>query len=77
MTPAKPSRASVRSTMLRTRTDLLATRTGSAAVSAGDSFLLAAFASAFFGSAVLRDGQFHIFGNIVGVITARLWLSNP
>ena len=28
ITPAKPSRASVRSTMLRTRTDLLATRIG-------------------------------------------------
>jgi ribose transport system permease protein len=51
---------------------LLATRTGSAAVSAGDSYLLAAFAAAFFGSAVLRDGQFHIVGTIVGVITVAI-----
>lgn len=51
---------------------LLATRTGSAAVSAGDSYLLAAFAAAFFGSAVLRDGQFHIVGTIVGVITVAV-----
>jgi len=51
---------------------LLATRTGSAAVSAGDSYLLAAFAAAFFGSAVLRDGQFHILGTIVGVVTVSV-----
>jgi ribose transport system permease protein len=51
---------------------LLATRTASAAVSAGDSYLLSAFAAAFFGSAVLRDGQFHILGTIVGVITVAV-----
>ncbi|WP_113700721.1 ABC transporter permease [Nonomuraea lactucae] len=51
---------------------LLATRTGSAAVSAGDTYLLAAFAAAFFGSAVLRDGQFHILGTIVGVVTVAV-----
>lgn len=51
---------------------LLATRTASAAVSAGDSYLLAAFAAAFFGSAVLRDGQFHVFGTMVGVITVAV-----
>lgn len=51
---------------------LLATRTASAAVSAGDSYLLAAFAAAFFGSAVLRDGQFHVLGTIVGVLTVSV-----
>jgi ribose transport system permease protein len=51
---------------------LLATRTASAAVSAGDSYLLSAFAAAFFGSAVLRDGQFHILGTLVGVITVAV-----
>lgn len=51
---------------------LLASRTGSAAVSAGDSYLLSAFAAAFFGSAVLRDGQFHVIGTIVGVITVSV-----
>lgn len=51
---------------------LLATRTGSAAVTGGDSYLLAAFAAAFFGSAVLRDGEFHILGTLVGVITVSV-----
>jgi ribose transport system permease protein len=51
---------------------LLATRTASAAVSGGDSYLLSAFAAAFFGSAVLRDGQFHILGTLVGVITVAV-----
>lgn len=51
---------------------LLASRTGSAAVSAGDTYLLSAFAAAFFGSAVLRDGQFHILGTLVGVITVSV-----
>lgn len=48
---------------------LLASRTGSAAVAAGDSYLLSAFAAAFFGSAVLKDGTFHVIGTLVGVIT--------
>lgn len=51
---------------------LLVTRTGSAAVSAGDTYLLSAFAAAFFGSAVLRDGQFHIVGTLVGVVTVSI-----
>ncbi|GCD96159.1 ABC transporter permease [Embleya hyalina] len=51
---------------------LLATRTAGASVSAGDSYLLSAFAAAFFGSAVLRDGQFHIVGTLVGVITVAV-----
>jgi ribose transport system permease protein len=51
---------------------LLASRTGSAAVSGGDSYLLAAFAAAFFGSAVLRDGEFHVVGTVVGVITVSV-----
>jgi ribose transport system permease protein len=51
---------------------LLASRTGSAAVSGGDSYLLAAFAAAFFGSAVLRDGEFHIVGTLIGVITVSV-----
>ena len=51
---------------------LLASRTGSAAVTGGDPYLLSAFAAAFFGSAVLRDGQFHIVGTLVGVITVSV-----
>lgn len=51
---------------------LLASRTGSAAVDGGDSYLLSAFAACFFGSAVLRDGQFHIAGTLIGVITVAV-----
>lgn len=51
---------------------LLASRTGSAAVDGGDSYLLSAFAACFFGSAVLRDGQFHIAGTVIGVITVAV-----
>ena len=48
---------------------LLTTQTGSASVTAGDGYLLSAFAAVFFGSAVLRDGKFHIVGTLVGVLT--------
>lgn len=51
---------------------LLASRTGSASVNGGDSYLLGAFAAAFFGSAVLRDGQFHIVGTLLGVVTVAV-----
>lgn len=51
---------------------LLASRSGSATVDAGDSYLLSAFAAAFFGSAVLREGQFHIVGTLLGVFTVAI-----
>ncbi|MBJ7520563.1 MAG: ABC transporter permease [Solirubrobacteraceae bacterium] len=51
---------------------LLASRTGNASVNGGDGYLLNAFAAAFFGSAVLRDGQFHIIGTIIGVVTVSV-----
>ena len=51
---------------------LLASRTGSGAVDGGDSYLLSAFAATFFGSAVLRDGQFHILGTLIGVLTVAV-----
>ncbi len=51
---------------------LLASRTGSGAVDGGDSYLLSAFAATFFGSAVLRDGQFHIVGTLIGVVTVAV-----
>lgn len=51
---------------------LLASRTGSASVNGGDGYLLSAFAAAFFGSAVLRDGQFHIIGTLIGVLTVSV-----
>jgi ribose transport system permease protein len=51
---------------------LLVTKTGAAGASAGDSYLLSAFAAAFFGSAVMRDGEFHIIGTVVGVVTVSV-----
>lgn len=51
---------------------LLASRTGSAAVDGGDGYLLSAFAAAFFGSAVMRDGEFHIVGTLIGVLTVSV-----
>ena len=51
---------------------LVASRTGSGSVDAGDGYSMSAFAAAFFGSAVLRDGQFHIVGTLVGIITVAI-----
>jgi len=51
---------------------LLASRTGSAATDGADSYLLGGYAAAFFGSAVLRNGQFHIIGTLVGVLTVAV-----
>ena len=51
---------------------LLTSLTGSGAVDGGDSYLLSAFAASFFGSAVLRDGQFHIVGTMLGVLTVSV-----
>jgi len=51
---------------------LLTSLTGSGAVDGGDSYLLSAFAASFFGSAVLRDGQFHIVGTLLGVLTVSV-----
>jgi len=47
---------------------LIASQLGSGQPNAGDGFLLQAFAATFLGSVVLRDGQFHIFGTLVGVL---------
>lgn len=51
---------------------LVATRTGSASVDAGNSYLMSSFAAVFFGSAVLSNGKFHILGTMVGVITVGI-----
>jgi ribose transport system permease protein len=47
---------------------LLASRLGSGTASAADSYLLTAFAAVFLGSATLRDGEFHIFGTLIGAL---------
>jgi ribose transport system permease protein len=48
---------------------LLASQLGGGEIGAGDGYLLESFAACFLGSAVLRDGQFHIVGTFVGVVT--------
>jgi ribose transport system permease protein len=47
---------------------LLASRLGSGATSAADSYLLTAFAAVFLGSATLRDGEFHVLGTLIGTL---------
>ena len=47
---------------------LLSSLLGSGTLGAGDGYLLNAFAAVFLGSATLREGQFHIFGTLVGVM---------
>lgn len=51
---------------------IIATRTGSATVDAGNSYLMSSFAAVFFGSAVLSSGKFHILGTLVGVVTVGI-----
>lgn len=51
---------------------LLASQSGAATVDGGQSFLLPAFAAAFFGSAVLKDGQFHVIGTLLGIFTVQV-----
>lgn len=47
---------------------LLASLIGSGSSTAGDSYLLDAFAAVFLGSVTLREGEFHIVGTLVGVL---------
>lgn len=51
---------------------LLASVIGSGQPTGGDGFTLSAFAAAFLGTAVLREGQFHIVGTLVGVVTVSV-----
>jgi ribose transport system permease protein len=51
---------------------LLASRIGNGYVSAGDGYLLSSYAAVFLGSAALRDGQFHILGTFLGVLTVGI-----
>jgi ribose transport system permease protein len=48
---------------------MLASQLGSGQPTAGDGLLLQAFAAVFLGSVALRDGEFHILGTLVGVLT--------
>jgi ribose transport system permease protein len=48
---------------------LLASMIGSGQPTGGDNYTLTSFAAAFVGSTVLREGQFHILGTLIGGIT--------
>lgn len=48
---------------------LLASKLGSGQYNAGDGYLLDAFAAAFLGTVALRDGDFHIIGTVIGILT--------
>ncbi len=51
---------------------LVASSVGSGQPTGGDGFTLSSFAAAFLGSTVLREGQFHIVGILVGVVTVAV-----
>ncbi len=51
---------------------LLASRIGSGQPTAGDGYLLDAYAAAYLGSAVLKDGEFHLLGTLIGVLTVSV-----
>jgi ribose transport system permease protein len=51
---------------------LMASNLGSGQVTAGDGFMLTSFSAAFLGSAALREGQFHIVGTLLGVLTVAV-----
>jgi ribose transport system permease protein len=48
---------------------LLACTVGGGQPTGGDNYTLTSFAAAFVGSTVLREGQFHILGTLVGGVT--------
>jgi len=51
---------------------LLASSIGSGQPTGGDNYTMSSFAAAFLGSTVLREGQFHILGTLVGVVTVAV-----
>jgi ribose transport system permease protein len=51
---------------------LMSSNLGSGQTAAGDGFTLTSFAACFLGSAALREGQFHILGTFLGVLTVAL-----
>jgi ribose transport system permease protein len=51
---------------------LLASSIAGGQSTAADGYLLDAYAAAFLGSAVLRHGEFHILGTVVGVLTVGI-----
>lgn len=51
---------------------LITANVGSGQATGGDGFLLSSFAAAFLGSAALRNGEFHVLGTLIGVLTVAV-----
>ena len=51
---------------------LMASNLGSGQTAAGDGFTLTSFAAAFLGSAALREGEFHVLGTFLGILTVAI-----
>jgi ribose transport system permease protein len=51
---------------------LIAGTLGNGDTTAGDGYLLQSYAAAFLGSAALRDGEFHVIGTFIGVLTVAV-----
>ncbi|GAA0268044.1 ABC transporter permease [Cryptosporangium japonicum] len=51
---------------------LITANVGSGQSGGGDGFLLTSFAAAFLGSAALRNGEFHVVGTLIGVLTVAI-----
>jgi ribose transport system permease protein len=51
---------------------LITANVGSGQSNGGEGFLLSSFAAAFLGSAALRNGEFHVLGTVIGVLTVAV-----
>ena len=54
---------------------LITANVGSGQSNGGDGFLLSSFAAAFLGSAALRNGEFHVLGTVIGVLTVAVGIN--
>lgn len=54
---------------------LITANVGSGQSNGGEGFLLSSFAAAFLGSAALRNGEFHVLGTVIGVLTVAVGIN--
>ena len=54
---------------------LITANVGSGQSGGGDGYLLSSFAAAFLGSAALRNGEFHVAGTVIGVLTVAVGIN--
>ncbi|WP_347059643.1 ABC transporter permease [Blastococcus sp. HT6-30] len=54
---------------------LITANVGSGQSTGGEGFLLSSFAAAFLGSAALRNGEFHVLGTLIGVLTVAVGIN--